>query len=196
MPFALVGRLDAAASYRVDLHAPATGASGRLVLVVPSDDLSGFRKVDFGFLTMGASEVWEVRAVKAAGDAALTFGLVYAGSGAPVPGAPAPSVTNLSLPPFRLIGAVQDPELDRYGLGISYLFNRPPDKAAAETPSSYAVRSTFHGQDTASPAVTVGPRGDEGGRRGVLAAQQRARRERALPEPDQRAERDLREACP
>ncbi|HQQ77162.1 MAG TPA: Ig-like domain-containing protein, partial [Thermoanaerobaculia bacterium] len=155
MPFALVGRLDAAASYRVDLHAPAAVASGRLVLVVPSDDLSGFRKVDFGFLTMGANEVWEVRAVKAAGDAALTFAIVYAGSGAPVPGAPAPSVTNLALPPFRVIGAVQDPELDRYGLGISYLFNRPPDKASAETPSSYAVRSTFHGQDTASPAVTV-----------------------------------------
>ena len=48
MPFAVVGRLDPATSYRVDLRAPATGATGRLVLVVPSDDLSGFRKVDFG----------------------------------------------------------------------------------------------------------------------------------------------------
>jgi hypothetical protein len=155
MPFALVGLLDSAASYRVDLHAPATAASGRLVLVVPSDDLTGFRKVDFGFVTMNANEVWEIRAVKSAGDAPLTFALVYAGSGMPVPGAPAPSITNLSLPPFRVIGAVQDPELDRYGLGISYLFNRPPDKSSAETPSSYAVRSTFHGQDTSSPAVTA-----------------------------------------
>ena len=155
MPFALVGRLDAAAAYSVDLHAPATGASGRLVLVVPSDDLAGFRKVDFGFVTMGASEVWEVRAVKAAGDAPLAFALVYASSGLPVPGAPAPSVTNLSVPPFRVIGAVQDPELDRYGLGISYLFNRPPDRTSAETPSSYSVRTTFHGQDTSSPAQTA-----------------------------------------
>ena len=54
-----------------------------------------------------------------------------------------------------MIGAVQDPELDRYGLGISYLFNRPPDKSSAETASSYAIRSTFHGQDATSPPATV-----------------------------------------
>ncbi|MCM3876625.1 MAG: Ig-like domain-containing protein, partial [Thermoanaerobaculia bacterium] len=153
LPFALVGRLDPAASYRVDLYAPATAASGRLILVVPSDDLAGFRKVDFGFVSMNANEVWEVRAVKAAGDAALTFVLAFAGSGIPVPGVPAPSISNLALPPFRVIGAVQDPDLDRYGLGISYLFNRPPDKASAETPSSYVVKSSFHGEDAATPAV-------------------------------------------
>ena len=155
LPFALVGRLDSTASYRVDLHAPATAASGRLVLVVPSDDLAGFRRVDFGFLSMGANEVWEVRAVRAAGDPALTFALYFAGSGLPVPGAPPPFITNLTLPAFRVIGAVQDPLLDRYGLGISYLFNRPPDKASAETAANYSVRSSFHGQDTASPAATV-----------------------------------------
>src|SRR5262249_44361644 len=56
---------------------------------------------------------------------------------------------------FRLIGAVQDFVLDRYGLGVSYLFNRPPDKDAAERAASYGVRSTFHGQDTLSPPQVV-----------------------------------------
>ncbi len=153
-PFALVGRLDSATSYRVDLHAPATGASGRLILVVPTDDLAGFRKVDFGFVTMGANEVWEVRAVGAAGDTPLSFGLYFPTSGIPVPGVSAPAITVLQLPPFRVIGAVEDFTLDRYGLGLSYLFNRPPDKAAAETASSYTIRSTFHGQDTSSPPLT------------------------------------------
>ncbi|MDL2718638.1 MAG: Ig-like domain-containing protein, partial [Acidobacteriota bacterium] len=154
MPFALVGRLDPATSYRVDLHAPATPASGRLILIVPTDDLKGFRKVDFGFVSMGASEVWEVRAVKAAGDGPLSFVLYFPSSLNPVPGVSPGTVTALQLPPFRLIGAVEDFTLDRYGLGVSYLFNRPPEKAAAETAASYAIRSTFHGQDTASPPVT------------------------------------------
>ncbi|MEO8584735.1 MAG: Ig-like domain-containing protein [Acidobacteriota bacterium] len=154
MPFALVGRLDPATSYRVDLHAPATPASGRLILLVPTDDLTGFRKVDFGFVSMGAGEVWEVRAAKAAGDGPLTFVLYFPSSLSPVPGVSPGTVTALQLPPFRLIGAVEDFTLDRYGLGVSYLFNRPPERAPAETAANYAIRSTFHGQDTASPAVT------------------------------------------
>ncbi len=154
-PLAVVGRLDPASSYRVTLRAPAAAASGRLAFVVPSDDLSGFRKVDFGFLTMAANDVWEVRAVKAAGDAPLTFGLYVASSGAPVPGVGNGAVTSVSLPPFRVIGAVQDPQLDAYGLGVSYLFNRPPSRASAETAASYVVRSTFHGQDTAASPATV-----------------------------------------
>lgn len=38
---------------------------------------------------------------------------------------------------------------NRYGNGVLYLFNRPPDKAAAEDPKSYRIRSTFSGLDTA-----------------------------------------------
>jgi len=131
---------------------PGTIGHGVLPAACAARGLTGFRMVDcmYGALAMMLPDK-----VKAAGDGPLTFGFYFAGSGVPVPGAPVASITNLMLPPFRVIGAVQDPELDRYGLGISYLFNRPPDKASAETAGSYVVRSSFHGQDTASPANVV-----------------------------------------
>ncbi|HKC24437.1 MAG TPA: carboxypeptidase-like regulatory domain-containing protein, partial [Thermoanaerobaculia bacterium] len=114
----------------------------------------GFVRVDLGVVAMTAGDVFEVRAAAATGETAPDFVLVKSGGGS-VSGIPPPSVAPVTLPPFRLIGAVQDFVLDRYGLGVSYLFNRPPDKNASQRAASYSVRSTFHGQDTASPAQVV-----------------------------------------
>ena len=167
-PFALVGRLDPAFSYRLRLSAPAGGTSaGRLVVVVPTEDLSGFRRVDFGTIRMSPGDLFEVRLAAGSGEFPVDFVIRSVGSGLAVSGLAPPSVTNLTLPPFRLIGAVQDflldgeslpgatPGTNGYGSAVSYLFNRPPDKASAETASSYVIRSSFHGQDTASPPQLV-----------------------------------------
>ncbi|MEO6327209.1 MAG: carboxypeptidase-like regulatory domain-containing protein, partial [Thermoanaerobaculia bacterium] len=151
----LVGRLEDTASYQLYLHADNGAGSGHLVLIVPTEDRNGFRRVDFGAVSMAPGEVFAVKVAKAAGEAALTFQLVHAGTGIAVSGAPVAFVTAMSLPPFRLVGSMQDEVLDRYGLAVSYLFNRPPDRVSAETAASYGIRTTFHGQDTASPALTL-----------------------------------------
>src|SRR5262249_8339525 len=46
---------------------------------------------------------------------------------------------------------------NRYGNGMLYLFNRPPDKAGAEDPGNYHIRSTFQGLDTAGQAASRPP---------------------------------------
>ncbi len=152
VPLAVIGSLDASASYRVWLHAPASGlAQGELYLAVPNEARDGFRIVEYGTITVSPGQALEVVAAKAATEPETDFVLRSALTGLPAAGAPAPFVRTVSLPPFRVIGAVQDFDLDPLGLAVSYLFNRPPGKVSAETGTNYEIRSTFTGLDTASP---------------------------------------------
>ena len=164
VPLAIVGHLDPAASYRILLHAPAAGpAAGdlRAILPVPisGTNRSGFVEVDFGSVRMQPGEVYEALVVQPAGGAAtIDFRLLFEGTTTVVDGI-SPAASDVALPDFRILGAVQDFRMgegepdafgnvhrpNRYGNGVTYLFNRPAGKESAEVAGNYRDRSTLQG---------------------------------------------------
>ena len=167
-PLALVGHVPEGSDLQVFLHnQESMPASGHVVVIAPST--GGLRRIDLGQLVMPAHTVWVLDLSPDEPNPILTWPV----TGLPVDGAPQPTVTQVALPPFRLIGAVQDFEMgaarsgdglgnvsrpNRYGNGVTYLFNRPPDATAAENPTSYAVRASFDRRGARRNAALRRPR--------------------------------------
>ncbi|RLE17568.1 MAG: hypothetical protein DRJ65_22590, partial [Acidobacteria bacterium] len=69
---------------------------------------------------------------------------------------PSVVVSDVVLPPFRLIGARQDFGLQKarsFGDGVSYLFNRPPTDTISEYAAAFEIHSVFDGLDTSDQNV-------------------------------------------
>jgi hypothetical protein len=169
VPMALVGRVG---EEILDLRLHNTTsetASGRLTALVPS--VSGlYREVDTGIVEMPAGAVWSLAVSAATPDSALVLKDAFSGAEIDLP--VSISVRTVDLPPFRLIGTRRDldPETqttgttfsrteppnrnrDLFGTSLSFLFNRPPDRASAEQHEHYALSHTFDGFDTEDEPV-------------------------------------------
>ena len=171
VPLALVGHLEPDERFEVVLRNEGSeAAAGRLILVLPDDgDPRAFRRLDFGRVDVpvgGAVAV--IAGASEPPPAAGGFAPYHLSTG--IATGDVASESAVARPPFRLIGARQDFRLresgpdafgnmfrpNRYGNGLVYLFNRPPQRTAAETAESYRIRSTFSGLDTAGqPASGV-----------------------------------------
>ena len=158
VPLALVGHVELDQELVVVVRNPgAQPAHGDLLIVVPEADGREDRRLELPGLS-----------VPAGGAVALRVGAAIADprpedAATGVPTGAVPLSQRVDRPPFRLIGAVQDFRLDesgpdllgnmerpnRYGHGLLYLFNRPPDPAGAEDGENYRIRSTWSGLDTA-----------------------------------------------
>ena len=162
VPFALVGHVALDQQIQVWVRNPtASAAQGRLLVIVPRADGREDRRLEVASLTVPAGGAVMLRV----GGTIASPSLVD-GNGAPLSTSVASEL--VQRPPFRLIGAVQDFRLkeegpdrlgnmhrpNRYGNGLIYLFNRPPDPAGAQDPANYRIRSTFHGLDTAGLAAS------------------------------------------
>ncbi|MCK6682925.1 MAG: Ig-like domain-containing protein [Thermoanaerobaculia bacterium] len=155
VPLAMVGRLDRTAAYALRLWANAgVDARGRLIVLAPNHDGVGFARVEFPNLDMRAGDIFEILVVPPSSSAPATFEVRRAGSGLPVAGVQA-VVQPVTLPPFRITGAVQDFDLDPYGSAISYLFNRPPAKASAENAALYQIATTSDVEEAAGGGTAV-----------------------------------------
>ncbi|MCC6129441.1 MAG: carboxypeptidase regulatory-like domain-containing protein, partial [Acidobacteria bacterium] len=155
VPLAMVGRLDRTAAYALRLWANAgVDARGRLIVLAPNHDGVGFTRVEFPNLDMRAGDIFEILVVPPSSSAPATFEVRRAGSGLPVAGVQA-VVQPVTLPPFRITGAVQDFDLDPYGSAISYLFNRPPAKASAENAAHYQIATTSDVEEAAGGGTAV-----------------------------------------
>ncbi|MEO1086016.1 MAG: carboxypeptidase-like regulatory domain-containing protein, partial [Acidobacteriota bacterium] len=150
---------------------------GRLLLMVPEGETRRYRRLDFGLITVAPGQTQAVDVGPGiAGATSGGFGLFDLSSGAPLPGGAVES--EVPLPPFRIIGARQDFRIaeegpdplgnmirpNRYGAGLTYLFNRPPERAPAEDGDNWAIRSTWSGVDVldrpaADEALKVGRAG-------------------------------------
>jgi hypothetical protein len=169
VPMALVGRVG---EEILDLRLHNTTsetASGRLTALVPS--VSGlYREVDTGIVEIPAGAVWSLAVSAATPDSALVLKDAFSGAEIDLP--VSISVRTVDLPPFRLIGTRRDldPETqttgttfsrteppnrnrDLFGTSLSFLFNRPPDRASAEQHEHYALSHTFDGFDTEDEPV-------------------------------------------
>ncbi|HXT22171.1 MAG TPA: hypothetical protein VN923_15565, partial [Thermoanaerobaculia bacterium] len=161
VPFALVGHVTLDEQLQVVVRNPgAQTLRGRLLVVVPRADGREDRRLEVDVT------------VPAGGTVALRVGADVAspalvdGAGAPLPVAVGSAV--VQRPSFRLIGAVQDFRMNesgpdelgnmnrpnRYGNGVLYLFNRPPEKEGAEDAANYRIRSSFQGLDAAGLAAS------------------------------------------
>ncbi len=158
VPLAVVGHVGLDQVLEVVVENPGPHpANGRLVVVLPEGDGSEDRRLELDDLAVPAGGSVVLRVGAAIADPRPVDGA----TGAPAGGAPDDRL--VVRPRFRLIGAVQDFRLkeegpdffgnmhrpNRYGNGVVYLFNRPPDKARAEDPAYFRIRSTFNGIDTA-----------------------------------------------
>ena len=158
VPLAIVGRMDDPDNLMQVLlvNSGTETARGHLTLMVPDGTTRSFRKLDLGLVTVpaGATVAVDVSSNRADGD----FRPYDFASNAVV-GSPALRST-VPLPPFRIIGARQDFRMDergpdrmgnyyrpnRYGNGITYLFNRPPEEASAQNEESWRIFSSFEGE--------------------------------------------------
>ena len=161
---AVVGRVKTSAvegTFDLLLHNQTDNPQqGHLVLIVPDGATRAYRRVDYGSISVPPHTVYVAQVgatVSGAGDLAFTLP-----GGAPAPGVPAPSVSTVNLPPFQLTGGRQDfsvnhdPRGYSYGMGVTYLFNRPPADSIAGNPAAFGIRSTFNGFDVnEQPATAV-----------------------------------------
>ncbi len=158
---AMVGRMDDPDNVMQVLlvNSGSEPARGHLVMVVPDGTTRTYRKIDLGLVTVapGATVAVDVGS-NVADPSGGGFRAYDIGNGAPV--ASTPNMTQVQLPPFRIIGSRQDFRMDergpdplgnyyrpnRYGNGITYLFNRPPDIDSAQTPEHWRIVSSFTGE--------------------------------------------------
>lgn len=150
VPFAIVGHIEQDQVFSVFLHNQTDGEQrGRLVLLLPQGSSGDFRRVDFGPVKVPPHTVVGVEVgARIPGPDQGGLRLFYPATGFPVSEQGPPTVSLVARPLFRLIGAVQDFGMpDRYGNGVSYLFNRPPARDGAEDASNYEIVSTFDGLD-------------------------------------------------
>ncbi len=162
VPLALVGHVTLDELLQVAVRNP-TGAAlrGRLLVVVPDADGSDDRRLEVTEVSVPAGGVVVLRVGAGVADPGLV-------DGAGTPLSTSVSSSTVQRPPFRLIAAVQDFRMkeegpddygnmhrpNRYGNGVLYLFNRPPEKAGAEDGANYRIRSSFSGLDTAGLAAS------------------------------------------
>jgi hypothetical protein len=166
---AVVGRVGAEA-YDLVLHNPSDSSrTSELVTLVPDGQTGDFRRIELGPLTLapgqrvaitvGASEPWPANGGSAPFDP---------DTGLPRPEVASPSASSVALPPFRIVGSAQDFRINefgpdafgnmirpnRYGNGVTYLFNRPPSADLLETPDVFRLVSHFDGLDINDEAVS------------------------------------------
>ena len=156
-PLAVVGSVPPGERHELRLRNPTDSmAAGQLLLLVADDANGGFRRVDFGAVTVPPHTVYTVTVGSDVPDPLNGgFELSDVATGQPIAGLSVSSEA-VPLPPFRVIGARQDYLIgavgrdgpNRYGQGVSYLFNRPPDRASAENAPSFLIRSTFDDGNT------------------------------------------------
>jgi hypothetical protein len=162
VPLVLVGHVVPGGPVEVLLRNPGTSATGgRLHLLLADGEGGDFRRVDLGHVTLDSGAVASVPVATSTPDGELRLRDAENGSALG-----SPSVRAVLRPPFRLIGALQDFRIDererfgnlfrpnRYGNGIVYLFNRPPDATIGEAPDAFHFRSHFSGLDTAGAPAT------------------------------------------
>ncbi len=169
VPLAVVGHLEAAETFEVVLRNDGSvTAAGHLVLVLPDDgDPRDFRRLDLGHVQVAPGDAVAVEAgISTPSPGQGGFTSYHLATGAPAGGSAAQSPVDR--PPFRLIGAVQDFRLkesgpdalgnvyrpNRYGNGLLYLFNRPPDASDLD-PASFRIRSSFQGLDTGGAPASL-----------------------------------------
>ncbi len=169
VPLAVVGHVETTDTFEVVLRNDGSEtAAGRLVLVLPDDgDPRDFRRVDLGRVEVPAGAAVALHAgIATPSPAQGGFATYDLASGAPAGGSATQAA--VARPPFRLIGAVQDfrlnesgPDLlgniyrpNRYGNGLLYLFNRPPDATDLD-PASFEIRSSFSGLDTGGAPASL-----------------------------------------
>jgi|GEM_PF-5747628 len=152
VPLAVIGHVERSEVFDLALENDGTStASGRLVVILPDDaDPRSFRRLDLGQVDVAPG------------------GSVHFSVGAAEPPPSGASERRVDRPPFRVIGAAQDfrlnesgPDLlgniyrpNRYGNGIVYLFNRPPDETVLD-PASFRIDSHFDGLDTGGDPATL-----------------------------------------
>ncbi len=153
----VIGHVDPTAGFELRLVNPSSETSeGHLVVVVPDGSGGDFRRVELGPVELAPGETWAVMIggeVPETGDGFRFYNPLTTDW---VSDAPNPSFAAVERPGFRIVGAVQDYRIsssNRYGHGVSYLFNRPPDPEAAANPEAWAVISSFVGLDTAGADV-------------------------------------------
>ena len=160
VPLAVVGRLGLEQTLQALLvNSSGETARGHLVLMVPDGDTRTYRKVDFGLLAVPPNSTLAVDVgAGVANPGSGGFRLYDASTGTPA--GSTPNLFQVPLPPFRIIGSRQDfrmgergPDIlgnwhrpNRYGNGISYLFNRPPDEASVQNGEHWNIYSTFEGE--------------------------------------------------
>jgi hypothetical protein len=154
---AVIGHTEPNAGYELRLSNPGSETrEGTLVVVVPDGTTGDLRRIELGPVSLDPGETWAVMVGGEIPETGDGFRLYNPGTGLWISGAPSPSFASVERPLFAIIGAVQDYLIDgsnRYGNGVSYLFNRPPDPSAATDPASWAIISTFNGWDTAGAEV-------------------------------------------
>jgi hypothetical protein len=157
---ALVGRVGDADRYQVLLRNDAgVPTTSRLRMVVPDVATGRFREIDFGVVTLPAGVTLAVEVgAEVADPSEGGFQLRDLATG--VPRSEAAIAAAIPLPPFRIVGSRQgfllDLEIDvmgnllqpnRYGTGITYLFNRPPSSEVEAHPEAWRIVSSFEGVD-------------------------------------------------
>ena len=161
VPLAVVGSVESGDLFEVFLRNHTENEkAGRLVLVVPDGDTGEYRRLDYGTVVVPAHSVYAVTVGAGVSDpSAGGFVMVNTTTTGPVPGVSA-TLTRVPLPPFKLIGARQDygiggsDNTNRYGQGLSYLFNRPPDGTTGTEASNYRIQSDFDGFDVRGEPVS------------------------------------------
>ena len=161
VPLAIVGHVESDDLFEVFLRNHTNNEkAGRLMLVVPDGDTGEYRRLDYGTVDVPAHSVYAVTVGPGVPDPSSGgFVMVNTTTTGPVPGVSA-SLTQVPLPPFKLIGARQDygiggaDKANRYGQGLSYLFNRPPDAITGTDASNYRIQSDFDGLDVRGDSVS------------------------------------------
>jgi len=157
----LVGRFEANQAFTVEISNPlGVQVNARLLLMVPDLAGGGFLEVDFGIVSLAAGEHLALDV-----DGSLDLRLYDPATGVERSGAPA--IGTIPLPPFRILGIRQEFGLietfdalgnlykpNRYGHGLTYLFNRPPSAEIVRHPEAWRIVSTFEGLDTLGNAVS------------------------------------------
>lgn len=166
---AVVGRVGSEVYDLVLENSSPLTRAGRMVVVVPDEVAGGFRRIEVGPITLpaggrlaipvGASEPWPSAGGSAPYDP---------DTGLPAAGVGAPNAWPVVLPAFRLVGSAQDFRINesgpdsfgnmkrpnRYGNGVTYLFNRPPAPEILETPEVFRLVASFVGLDFEDSPVT------------------------------------------
>lgn len=165
---AVVGHVGLDEVYRLELvNDTGAVARGRLKIVVPDGDTRAYREIDFGTVEVPVGRKVAVDIGAAVEDPGTGFRLYDPLTGASVSGSAQRST--VPLPPFRILGARQEFRLNesgpdhngnwnrpnRYGAGLSYLFNRPPDVEAAQTAANYRLEGVFDGLDVLEQPVSA-----------------------------------------
>jgi hypothetical protein len=151
--FGLVGRAQPGQVFTVEIFNPEDGESQiRLLLMIP-DGAGGFLRVDYGTVSVPGRG-------RLAADVGENFELRLYDPVSLIYRPEQPGVGSIPLPDFEIVGVRQEFLVkqwwdansnhhvpNRYGHGLTYLFNRPPRKSLEAHPEAFRVVSEFAGKD-------------------------------------------------